>query len=77
MRMKEEGKIRAIGASNVDLKVLKDYADAGQLDVIQEKLSILDRKPEVELLPFCEEHGISLQTYSPIEQGLSGGKSFG
>ena len=75
MRMKEEGKIRAIGASNVDLKVLKDYADAGQLDVIQEKLSILDRKPEVELLPFCEEHGISLQTYSPIEQGLLAGKA--
>ncbi len=74
MRMKEEGKIRAIGASNVDLKVLKDYADAGQLDVIQEKLSILDRKPEAELLPFCEERGISLQTYSPIEQGLLAGK---
>ena len=74
LKMKQEGKIRAIGASNVDLRILKDYVDAGQLDVIQEKLSILDRKPEAELLPFCEEHGISLQTYSPIEQGLLAGK---
>lgn len=74
MKMKREGKIRAIGASNVNLQVLKEYVDAGQLDVIQEKLNILDRKPEAELLPFCEEHGVSLQTYSPIEQGLLAGK---
>ena len=75
MRMKEEGKIRAIGASNVDLRILKDYTGAGQLDVIQEKLSILDRRPEAELLPFCEANGITLQTYSPIEQGLLAGKA--
>ena len=75
MKMKAEGKIRAIGASNVNLQIMKDYVAAGQLDVIQEKLSILDRKPETELLPFCEEHGISLQTYSPIEQGLLAGKA--
>ncbi len=74
LKMKQEGKIRAIGASNVDLRILQDYVDAGQLDVIQEKLSILDRKPVDTLLPFCEEHGISLQTYSPIEQGLLAGK---
>jgi len=75
LKMKKEGLIRAIGASNVDLRVLKDYVDAGQLDVIQEKCSILDRKPEQELLPFCEAHGISLQTYSPLEQGLLAGKT--
>lgn len=69
LKMKQEGKIRAIGASNTDLQILEDYIRAGQLDVIQEKLSILDRKSE-ELLPFCEEHGIMLQTYSPIEQGF-------
>lgn len=74
LKMKQEGKIRAIGACNVNLQVLQDYVDAGQLDVIQEKLSILDRKPEAELLPFCESHGISLQTYSSIEQGLLAGK---
>lgn len=74
LKMKQGGKIRAIGASNTDLQILEDYIRAGQLDVIQEKLSILDRKSE-ELLPFCEEHGIMLQTYSPIEQGLLAGKA--
>lgn len=74
-KMKKEGKIRAIGASNVNLQILKDYTASGQIDVIQEKLSILDRKAEQELLPYCEEQGISLQTYSPIEQGLLAGKA--
>lgn len=74
LKMKEEGKIRAIGASNVNVPILEDYVRAGGVDVIQEKLNILDRKPEAELLPFCEAHGISLQTYSPIEQGLLAGK---
>lgn len=75
LKMKQEGKIRAIGASNVNLQVLNDYIDVGQLDVIQEKLSIVDRRPERELLPFCEKHNILLQTYSPIEQGLLAGKA--
>ncbi len=72
--LKKEGKIRAIGACNVDGKILEEYLAAGQLDVIQEKMSILDRKPERELLPLCEKHGVTLQTYSPIEQGLLSGK---
>ena len=74
MDMKKEGKIRAIGASNVTPGITEEYIAAGQLDVVQEKLSILDRKPEKELLPLCEKHGITLQTYSPIEQGLLSGK---
>lgn len=74
MDMKKEGKIRAIGASNVTPGIMEEYIAAGQLDVVQEKLSILDRKPEKELLPLCEKHGITLQTYSPIEQGLLSGK---
>jgi len=74
MKMKKEGKIRAIGASNVSLDNLKEYTQYGQLDVIQEKYSMLDRRIEKELLPFCEKNQITLQTYSPIEQGLLTGK---
>lgn len=74
MRMKQEGKIRAIGASNVEVKHLEEYRKYGELDVIQEKYSMLDRRAEKELLPYCERCGITLQTYSPIEQGLLAGK---
>lgn len=74
MKMKKEGKIRVIGASNVTTQNIEEYIKYGQLDVIQEKFSILDRRIEKELLPMCEEKNITLQTYSPIEQGLLTGK---
>jgi methylglyoxal reductase len=74
MKMKEEGKISAIGASNVNIAHIGEYMKFGQLDVIQEKYSILDRKAEMLMLPFCETYNISVQAYSPLEQGLLTGK---
>ena len=37
MKLKEQGKIRAIGASNVTANLIRGYCRYGQLDVIQEK----------------------------------------
>ena len=37
MKLKEQGKIRAIGASNVTSDIIRGYCKYGQLDVIQEK----------------------------------------
>ncbi len=73
-KMKKEGKIRAIGASNVNASQIEEYLKYGQLDVIQEKYSMVDRKLEKILLPLCESHDISVQAYSPLEQGLLTGK---
>lgn len=36
MKLKEQGKIRAIGASNVTADIIRGYCKYGQLDVIQE-----------------------------------------
>lgn len=74
LKMKQEGKIRIIGTSNVTTAHLDEYLKFGQVDVIQEKFSILDRRIEKELLPYCEKHNITLQAYSPLEQGLLTGK---
>lgn len=74
MTLKKQGKIRAIGASNVTEEDIREYCQYGQLDVIQEKYSIVTRKVEKELLPVCKELGVSIQAYSPLEQGLLTGK---
>jgi methylglyoxal reductase len=37
---------------------------------VQAKYSILDRALEAELLPLCQQNGIMVQVYSPLEQGL-------
>ena len=74
MRLKEQGKIRAIGASNTTAEFIRGYCKYGQLDVIQEKYSLLTRRIEKQLLPTCKELGVSIQAYSPLEQGLLTGK---
>lgn len=74
MSLKKQGKIRAIGASNVTAEDIREYSRCGQLDVIQEKYTIAARGIEKDLVPVCKEYGISIQAYSPLEQGLLTGK---
>ena len=73
--LKKEGKIRAIGASNVTADIIHEYCKYGQLDIIQEKYSLFTRRIEKELLPVCRKLGVSIQAYSPLEQGLFTGKA--
>lgn len=68
--LKAEGKIKAIGAANVDINHIKEYLKYGQLDIVQAKYSVLDRQVEQALLPLCKQHGITLQAYSPLEMGI-------
>lgn len=68
--LKAEGKIKAIGAANVTKEHIAEYVKYGELDIVQGKYSVLDRAVEDELVPICKEHQITLQAYSPLEQGL-------
>ncbi len=74
LRLKDEGKIRAIGVSNVKLEQLKVYRKVGPVDSDQELYSMLDRRIEADLLPYCREHNIAVLAYSPLAQGLLTGK---
>lgn len=71
--LKAQGKIRAVGAANVSPEHIAEYLRCGALDLIQCKYSILDTAVEKDILPLCREHGITLQAYSPLEQGLLSG----
>ena len=68
--LKAQGKIKAIGAANVDIYQIKEYVKCGELDIVQAKYSILDRGVEEEIIPCCKENEITLQAYSPLEMGL-------
>ncbi|MBN6065197.1 aldo/keto reductase [Aggregatibacter actinomycetemcomitans] len=71
--LKEQGKIKAIGAANVDIHHIEEYLKWGQLDIVQAKYSLLDRSIEKEIIPCCQENGITIQAYSPLEMGLLSG----
>lgn len=74
LKIKQEGKIRAIGASNATVGHLDEYRKSGPLDSDQESYSMLDRKHEKDLLPYCEENNIAFLAYSPLARGLLTGK---
>lgn len=74
LELKKEGKVRAIGVSNVTKEHVAEYLKYGQVDIVQEKYSMLDRAVETELLPLLRKEHITLQAYSPLEMGLLTGK---
>lgn len=71
--LKSAGKIKAIGAANMTPEHIKEYLKYGQLDLVQAKYSILDRAIEHDLVPICRDNKITIQAYSPLEQGLLSG----
>jgi len=72
-----EGKVGAVGASNVDGAQLR-AALAVDLPVrfewVQNSYSLLDREPEREVLPLCEERGLGFTPFSPLAGGWLTGK---
>lgn len=71
-KMKDEGKIRAVGICNSSLVHLAAYGD---IDSDQEKYSLLDREIEDNgSLAYCRRQGIGMLAYSPLANGLLTGK---
>ncbi|MCK5933784.1 MAG: aldo/keto reductase [Fulvimarina manganoxydans] len=73
-RLKEEGKIRSIGASNVTVADVESYLAAGQLDAVQQEYNMVSRGIEADLLPLCIDRGVSVLSYSSLALGLLSGK---
>jgi methylglyoxal reductase len=74
LKLKEEGKIRAIGVSNFKVEQMEKCLSGGQLDSDQPQYNMLDRSIEKEILPFCRKNDIGIVAYSPLARGLLTGK---
>ncbi|MCY1316564.1 Aldo-keto reductase YhdN [compost metagenome] len=71
--LRQAGKIRAIGASNVGRGELEQYIAIGGLDAIQERFSMIDREIEADLLPLTRRYGVATLSYSSLALGLLSG----
>ena len=72
-KLLKQGKIRAIGVSNYDAEWLRRGMTAAPLHSLQPPYSLIQRKIEQEVLPFCREHNVGVIVYSPMERGLLAG----
>lgn len=73
-KLKDEGKIRAIGVCNASPEQMEQYRKYGGLDSDQEQYSMLDRGIEHSQLPYCRENNMSVLAYSPLAKGLLTGQ---
>jgi aryl-alcohol dehydrogenase-like predicted oxidoreductase len=73
LRLRGEGKLRAIGVSNESPeRMAAAQAALGDVPLAsnQPKYNLLERQIEEDVQPWCAEHGVGLLVYSPLAQGL-------
>ena len=69
--LRDKGTIKHLGLTNFDTERMEIMVDS-DLRIIsnQVQYSIIDRRPEVKMIPFCLKHNISLLAYGSICGGL-------
>jgi aryl-alcohol dehydrogenase-like predicted oxidoreductase len=70
VRMREEGKVRAVGLSNHSLAQLEAAERIGHVDTLQPPFSAIRREVAERELPWCADHGTGVIVYSPMQSGL-------
>ena len=70
VKLKDQGKIRAIGVSNYDAEWVRRAAAVAPVASLQPPYSLVQRKIEKDILPTCRELNIGVIVYSPMERGL-------
>ena len=68
-----EGKIKAIGLSEVSAETLKAAQAVHPIAAVQSEYSIFSRDLEADVLPQCQAGGTTLVAYSPLGRGMLGG----
>lgn len=65
-----EGKIRAIGLSEVSAATLRRAAAVHPIAAVESEYSLWARDVELDVLPTCRELGVSLIAFSPLGRGF-------
>jgi aryl-alcohol dehydrogenase-like predicted oxidoreductase len=74
VKLKDEGKIRALGISNFSVEQTAEASAYGPIASTQPHYSMLFRGIENDLLPYCLEHEIGVMAYAVLTRGLLSGK---
>ena len=70
-KLRDENIIKHIGLTNFDTDRLQIIIDSGlQIVSNQIQYSIIDRRPEVKMVPFCKAHNVRLLAYGSLCGGL-------
>jgi myo-inositol catabolism protein IolS len=73
-RMREEGKIGAVGVSNFSADQVLQAAQVARIAAVQVRLNVFDREGAGGLLELCREHGMTLVAWGALADGILTGK---
>jgi aryl-alcohol dehydrogenase-like predicted oxidoreductase len=68
--LKQEGKVRWIGASNFSVAQMERAMKIAPITSLQPPYSAINRSVEAEILPFCKANGIGVINYAPMHSGM-------
>ena len=69
-RLVEEGKVRYIGLSEAAPETIRRAHEEFSISCVETEYSLWSRDVEAEILPTCQELGISLMPYAPLGRGF-------
>ena len=69
-RLVEQGKVRAIGLSEVSAKTLRHAHAVHPIAAVQTEYSLWTRNPEIAVLDACREIDATLVAFSPLARGF-------
>lgn len=72
--LKNEGKIKAIGLSEVSAATLRRAQQEHPIAAVQSEYSLWSRNPEIAVLDACKQLGVSIVAFSPMARGYLSGK---
>src|SRR6266403_3587800 len=70
----DQGKIRAIGASNFSFAQMKRFREIAPLHVLQPPYNLFERAIESDILPYCRANNIATLGYGALCRGLLSGR---
>ncbi|BBN98321.1 aldo/keto reductase [Sporolactobacillus terrae] len=73
-RLREAGKIRAIGISNFSLEQIKEADADGYVDLVENQYNLLQQDAMREVVPYLKERGITFVPYEPFAAALLTGR---
>jgi len=74
LKLRDEGKIREIGVSNWGPREFSEVSNASPIMAVQGAYSLLWRRAEKEIFPWCKTEQVAFFAYSPLCQGVLTGK---
>lgn len=74
LSLRDQGKIRAVGVSNLTVSQLDAFQSVCPIDAVQDYFNMLQQDDRADVIGWCQQHQASFVAYWPLMKGLLAGR---